>query len=153
MAAPPAPSRRADSTFRTSRLLPFAPEAVFGAFSDADLLARWWGPSGFTNRFERFEFEPGGRWIFVMKSPNGSIHPNESTFREIIAPPRVVIEHLSTPRFILTVTLAPAEAGSRVEWEQEFESAAVAASLKHIVEPANEQNLDRLEAVLGDAGA
>ena len=33
-------------------------------------------------------------------------------------------------------------------WAQEFEDSAVAARIRHIVEPANEQNMDRLQSVL-----
>ncbi len=63
------------------------------------------------------------------------------------------VQHVSQPRFVLTVTLAAHEAGTAVTWAQEFEDSAVAARIRHIVEPANEQNLDRLQSVLagGDA--
>jgi hypothetical protein len=46
------------------------------------------------------------------------------------------------------VTVAAHESGTAITWAQEFEDAAVAARITHIVEPANEQNLDRLLAVL-----
>jgi len=137
-------------TFQTHRVLPHPPERVFEAFARPELLARWWGPSGFTNTFEIFEFRPGGRWKFVMHGPDGSHHPNESVFRDVRAPSTVVIHHVSAPRFVLTVTLAGHEAGTAVTWAQELEDAAVAARVRHIVEPANEQNLDRLTAVLAE---
>jgi hypothetical protein len=35
-----------------------------------------------------------------------------------------------------------------MRWHATFESAEVLAAIKHIVIPANEQNFDRLEAVL-----
>ena len=56
----------------TGRVLSASPRKVFAAFEQPDQLARWWGPEGFTNTFERFEFEPGGRWVFVMHGPNGA---------------------------------------------------------------------------------
>jgi uncharacterized protein YndB with AHSA1/START domain len=59
------------------------PRDVFAAFEQPDRLARWWGPKDFTNTFERFEFTPGGRWVFAMHGPNGASYPNESVFREI----------------------------------------------------------------------
>jgi hypothetical protein len=37
-------------------------------------------------------------------------------------------------------------AGTLVTWEQVFDDPAVANAIRHIVEPANEQNLDRLTA-------
>jgi uncharacterized protein YndB with AHSA1/START domain len=117
---------RNGATFRSHRLLPYQPQSVFEAFARPELLARWWGPAGFTNTFEVFEFRPGGRWAFVM----------------------LVIQHVSRPRYVLTVTLAAHEAGTAIAWAQEFEDGAVAARIRHIVEPANEQNLDRLLSVL-----
>ena len=135
------------TTFRTERVLPHPPQSVFDAFARPELLAVWWGPSGFTNAFEMFEFTPGGRWKYVMHGPNGAQFRNESTFVEL-APSRIVIQHVSPPRYLLTVTLAAHEDGTAIAWNQEFEDDAVAARIRHIVEPANEQNLDRLQSVL-----
>jgi uncharacterized protein YndB with AHSA1/START domain len=97
-----------------------------------------------------FEFRPGGRWKFVMHGPDGSNHPNESVFLKLDAPSTLVIQHVSQPRFVLTVTLAAHERGTAISWAQEFEAGRVAARIRHIVEPANEQNLDRLQSVLSD---
>ena len=83
-----------------------------------------------------------------MHGPDGSNHPNESVFLELHGPSKLVIQHASQPRFVLTVTLAPHAAGTAITWAQEFEDSAVAARVGHIVEPANEQNLDRLLSVL-----
>jgi uncharacterized protein YndB with AHSA1/START domain len=137
-----------DAIFRTRRILPHTPQQVFEAFARPELLARWWGPSGFTNTFEVFEFKPGGRWKFMMHGPNGAQFPNESVFLELDAPSRVVIHHVSSPRYQLTVTLTAHDGGTAITWSQEFEDAAVAARIRHIVEPANEQNLDRLQSLL-----
>jgi uncharacterized protein YndB with AHSA1/START domain len=129
-------------------VVPHQREAVFDAFARQELLTQWWGPSGFTNTFEVFEFRPGGRWKFVMHGPNGSHHPNESAFLELQAPSKVVIHHVSKPRYVLTITMVAHDDGTAITWSQEFEDAAVAARIRHIVEPANEQNLDRLVSVL-----
>ena len=134
--------------FRCHRVLPYPPQRVFEAFAKPELLARWWGPDGFTNTFEVFEFTVGGRWKFVMHGPGGSHHPNESVFLELKAPSAVVIHHVSQPRYVLRVTLATRAGETAIEWTQEFEDAAVADRIRHIVEPANEQNLNRLQSVL-----
>ena len=85
-----------------------------------------------------------------MHGPKGSHNPSESIFREVEAPSRLVIHHLSKPRYLLTITLAAHAGGTAIRWVQEFEDSAVAARVKHIVEPANEQNLDRLQSVLAE---
>lgn len=130
--------------FRTSRHFDVSPEAVFTAIQDPSRLARWWGPDGFTNSFELFEFMPGGRWQFVMHGPNGTNYPNQSEFAEIVPNSLVRIRHLSQPHFVLSVSLSPIGGGTMVSWEQDFVDPTVAENIRHIVEPANEQNLDRL---------
>jgi len=137
-----------DAALRTERSFSVAPREVFAAFEQPDRLAQWWGPSGFTNTFERFEFRPGGRWVFMMHGPNGTDYPNESVFREIQPNTRIVIEHVVKPWFTLTVTLSARGDGTHLTWVQEFESPDVAASLRGLIIPANEQNLDRLQALL-----
>jgi uncharacterized protein YndB with AHSA1/START domain len=134
-------------TFRTSREIAAHPALVFAAFEDSARLQTWWGPAGFTNTFETCQFVPGGKWSYVMHGPNGKGYPNESVFREIEPSRRIVIEHVSLPKYRLTVILEPTDGGGTlVRWEQEFENPQVAAGIEHIVVPANEQNLDRLSA-------
>lgn len=142
------------STFTTSREIPATVEQVFAAIGDPARLARWWGPAGFTNTFSVFEFKPGGRWSFVMHGPNGANYPNDSVFAEITAPTKVVIQHVSEPKFRLTIGLTASATSTVVAWVQAFESAEVARHVESIVVPANEQNLDRLSAeVLRKSGS
>ena len=138
------------TAFTASREIPATMEQVFSALGDPERLARWWGPAGFTNTFELCEFKEGGRWSFVMHGPDGRNYPNESVFAEIEAPNKVVVEHVSEPKFRLTIVLAPSVAGTVVSWSQVFENPEIARAVESIVVPANEQNLDRLTAeVLG----
>ena len=141
------------ATFHTTRVLAHPPARVYAAFADAGQLAAWWGPQGFRNEFEEFHFGRGGRWKFVMIGPDGARHDNLNTFVELQGETRVVIQHESAPRFRLTVELAPDAAGTLLSWTQVFEDPSVAAAVAHIVEPANEQNLDRLGALLDAAAA
>jgi len=134
------------STFSTSREIPAPVPEVFAAISRPERLARWWGPAGFTNTFTVCEFKPGGQWSFIMHGPDGKNYPNESRFAEIDPPTKIAIEHISPPKFRLTIGLAKSEQGTALSWAQAFESAEVAEAVKHIVVPSNEQNLDRLAA-------
>jgi uncharacterized protein YndB with AHSA1/START domain len=134
------------NTFAHTALIPATPAAVFAAFSDPERLARWWGPEGFRNSFDQCEFRPGGAWRFTMHGPDGTDYPNESTFVEVVPNARVVIRHVNAPHFVLTVALQAEGVGTRVQWTQVFDDPAVAQAVRHIVEPANEQNLQRLAA-------
>ena len=132
----------------TERVFSANPRKVFAAFEQPDKIAQWWGPKGFTNTFEQFEFKPGGRWVFVMHGPNGANYANESVFREIQPDTRIVIEHVVQPWFKLTVTLTARGDQTHLAWVQEFESPEVAAKMRPLSGTANEQNLDRLQALL-----
>jgi uncharacterized protein YndB with AHSA1/START domain len=136
--------------FSSSRQIPASPEEIFAAISHPGRLARWWGPAGFSNSFTLCDFKKGGRWLLTMHGPDGANYPNEYVFLEVEEPAKVVVQHVQEPKFRLTIALAPSGAGSSVSWIQDFESAETAERMKHIVVPANEQNLDRLAAeVLG----
>ena len=136
----------ADREFVHSRLIDAPRERVFRAFSDPAHLARWWGPKGFTSTFQEFDFRPGGAWRFVMHGPDGANYPNESVFVEVVAPERVVFEHLSGHHFRMTVTFVPQGTGTLVGWLQVFDTAAERQRIAKFVLEANEQNLDRLAA-------
>lgn len=138
-----------DGVCETRRRVPHTPARILAAFASADLLARWWGPEGFSNTFEVFEFRAGGRWTLVMHGPDGVSYPNQNEF-VAVGPERVVIRHVNAPLFTLTVTLLAAAGGGGTElhWHQAFDDPQLAQRIRHIVAPANEQNLDRLQRVL-----
>src|SRR5688572_7735879 len=106
--------------FETSRKIDAPPSRVFAAFTDTARLAVWWGPAGFTNTFKVCEFRPGGTSSYVMHGPDGKDYRNESVFRDIQPSKKVVIHHVSLPRYLLTITLEPTTSGGTlVRWEQE----------------------------------
>ncbi len=53
--------------------------------------------------------------------------------------------------FTLTVKLDAVADGTQLSWEQVFVDEVTAQAVRHIVETANEQNLDRLTRVLAQA--
>ncbi|MEN9353448.1 MAG: hypothetical protein RL318_773 [Fibrobacterota bacterium] len=134
------------SNFRNERFLEATPAAVFAAHSNPARLARWWGPEGFSNTFDVFEFTPGGKWIFTMHGPDGKDYPNESLFGAIEENARIQINHVCEPRFVLDIRLHPEGTGTRVEWLATFENEAFAKAMESFLMTANEQNLDRLAA-------
>jgi uncharacterized protein YndB with AHSA1/START domain len=140
-------------TFKTSRTFAATPEDVFAAFLTPSRLAKWWGPDGFRNTFETFELKPGGLWRFTMHGPDGANYPNEATFLSVEPARAVVIKHTSAPHFQLTIKLEGTASGTLVTWEQAFESPEISAAITHIVEPANEQNLNRWQAEVAAAAS
>lgn len=139
-----------DRTLQTARTFPYSPQAIYDAFASASALASWWGPEGFTNTFEIFEFKPDGRWIFTMHGPDGASYPNKSYFAVLEPARRIVIRHDCPPFFTLTVELSPVAEGTRLSWEQAFDDAETARAVAARVGTANEENLDRLTRVLNE---
>lgn len=141
-----------DTDIITTRLIPFPRETVFAAIADPEQLARWWGPEGFTNTFSEFDFRSGGSWTYVMHGPNGANYPNESQFEEIEPPARLVLVHLRpVHRFVITMTLDEEDGGTRLTWNMRFEIPPDSQKFREFIANANEQNFDRLEAVLAES--
>ena len=133
----------------STRVLDAPRELVFRAFSDPDHLVHWWGPKGFKNTFHEFDLRPGGFWRFTMHGPAGSDYENKSVFLEIVRPERIVFRHLKpVHEFQMTVLFAEQDGKTHLTWRMLFESAAERDKVEAFVIPANEQNLDRLEAHL-----
>lgn len=144
---------RSDRELATSHVVRAPQAEVFAAFEDPGALARWWGPDGFTNTFHEFDFRPSGPWKLTMHGPDGKDYPNESVFAEIERPRRVVLEHHSTPRFVIEFAFTPILAGTLVELHQTFESVDACRRIAEFVGPANQQLLARLAAVVEDPGS
>jgi len=128
--------------------LPFTPAQVFDAFADVNKITKWWGPDGFSNKTDVFEFRPGGRWVHTMIGPNGEQYPNRSIFIDIEPNHRLVMDHDCAPLYTFTLTLREQDGRTLVCWDQAFENASTLEKLRRIIEPANEQNFNRLEALL-----
>ena len=138
----------ADKQIVSTRVLAAPRERVFRAWTEPDHLTRWWGPKGFTSTFEEFDPRPGGEWRFVLHAPNGADYKNKSVFVEVVKPERIVLQHVSGPRFQVTATFAEEAGKTRLTFRMLFETAAECAKVKVYAVEANEQNFDRLEAQL-----
>lgn len=134
-----------------TRRLPFTQAQVFKAFADPDQLAIWWGPEGFTNRFETFDLRVGGQWLFTMTNDTGRDFANIKEFLEIEAPEKIVFKHLE-PMHDFTMTILTEDTGGQCDltWIMDFVPGSD-AELEPFLHAANEQNFDRLEAHLINA--
>ena len=138
-----------DRAVVTVRVIDAPREVVFNAWADPKQLAQWWGPTGFTNTFHKFDFKPGGTWKVTMHSPDGKDFLNTSVFEIIEKPSRIVFKHLLPMHiFWLTATFENIGHKTKLTFHQLFETAEECERVKKFVEVANEQNLDRLEAVI-----
>lgn len=129
--------------FATSR------EKLFEAWANPDHLKQWWGPKGFSNTFHEFNFRPEGSWIFTMHGPDGKDYYNKSKFIQIDHPDQIIFEHLEPMHwFRVTATFEPMGDKTKLTFAMLFDSVEECEKVKMYVVPSNEENFDRLEAVL-----
>lgn len=73
------------------RIFNAPPELVWKAWTSPELCMRWWGPKGFTSPVCKIDLRVGGEYLNCMRSPEGQDFWSKGSFREIIAPERLVM--------------------------------------------------------------
>jgi uncharacterized protein YndB with AHSA1/START domain len=77
-------------TVRFHRVLRAAPEKVYRAFLDADALAKWLPPNGFTGRVHHLEAKVGGTYRMSFTNfGNGRSHSFGGTYVELVPNERI----------------------------------------------------------------
>lgn len=132
----------------TARVFAAPRERVFAAWTDPEQLLRWWGPNGFTNTFHTFDLKPEGVWDFTMHGL-GQDFNNTCVFKRIEAPGYLEFDHLKEMHlYKAMVTFTEEAGGSRVDWTMRFGTAEELAPIRHFIERANEENMDKLQHLL-----
>ena len=81
----------AETTLSISKTLAAPRERVFNAWTDPKELMRWFGPSEeFTTPIAEIDLRVGGKYRIQMKGPDGEAHTAIGTYREIVAPEKLV---------------------------------------------------------------
>ena len=93
-----------DSEIVNTRIINFPIELVFKAWSEPNHLQHWWGPKGFTNTFNEFDFKVGGKWSFIMHGPDKGNYVNEVEFIKIEKPNLIAWKRHSKPLFQILAT-------------------------------------------------
>lgn len=65
-------------------------ELVFQAYTDPDLIPRWWGPRDMKTTVEKMDVRPGGEYRFVHHASDGSEYAFRGEYREVSPPERLV---------------------------------------------------------------
>jgi uncharacterized protein YndB with AHSA1/START domain len=92
----PAKDPRTEVTL--TRIFDAPREVVWKAWTDPTLLARWWGPKGFTNPVCEADMRVGGKILIHMQAPDGTVHPMKGTFDEIAEPECLVFRAVPVDR-------------------------------------------------------
>lgn len=59
---------------------------VWEAYTNNEMLDRWWAPKPWKAETKSMEFSQGGRWLYAMVGPNGEKHWSVANFVKIEEP-------------------------------------------------------------------
>ena len=76
--------------FVISRVFDAPRELVWKCFTDPKRMQQWWGPKGVTIEKSDMDLRPGGRYLYAMRTADGSIMWGKMMYREITPPSRLV---------------------------------------------------------------
>jgi uncharacterized protein YndB with AHSA1/START domain len=113
------------NTIRLHRVLRAAPERVYRAFLDADAMAKWLPPNGFTGKVHQLEARVGGTYRMSFTNfTNGQSHAFGGTFLELVPNERLrYTDRFDDPNLAgemqTTVTLKEVSVGTEVTIVQE----------------------------------
>lgn len=140
-----------DREIVSSRVIQTAQEKVFRAWTDPDILQKWWGPAGFTNTFYEFDLRPGGKWLFTMHGPEAGNYQNECEFLTIEEPSLIAWIRISNPVFRVVTTFEALSANStQLVFRMQFETKEECDKIRKFAPDKNEENFDKLEAILAE---
>jgi uncharacterized protein YndB with AHSA1/START domain len=144
-----------DTTIRQRRSFRAAPELVFDAHTVPALLARWYGPPGWTLSLCEIDLRAGGKFRFVSRQPGGREIGQYGIYREVARPARIVNtenwEDWNPGEVLVTTTFEPEGGGTLVTVTTAFPSKDIRDQLIAAgMTDGAEASYARLDAVLAD---
>ena len=74
-----------------TRLIDAPREKLFRAWTEPELLKRWFAPKPWTITRAEIDLRPGGASLIVMRSPEGEEFPNPGVVLEVVKNERIVM--------------------------------------------------------------
>lgn len=98
-----------------TRLIPAPAAALYRAWTEPDLLKRWFAPKPFTVALAETDPRPGGTTRIVLRGPDGTEYPSTGVYLELVENARIVFtdayvrawEPSAKPFFTGIITFAP----------------------------------------------
>lgn len=81
---PQAKGKAKESELVLARVFDAPRERVWKAWTEPEAFMRWWGPKGYTAPFCKIDLRVGGKFLFCMRSPEGTDYWATGTYREIV---------------------------------------------------------------------
>ncbi|ACS42098.1 MULTISPECIES: SRPBCC family protein [Methylorubrum] len=67
-----------------TRLIPAPRRALWRAWTEPELVKRWFAPKPYTTPVVELDLRPGGSNLIVMRSPDGQDLPNRGVYLEVV---------------------------------------------------------------------
>jgi uncharacterized glyoxalase superfamily protein PhnB/uncharacterized protein YndB with AHSA1/START domain len=115
-------SNTVDREIRLTRLVDAPVKLVWEVWTNPEHIKEWWGPSGFTNTITKMDVQENGEWDSIMHGPDGTDYKNRSIFREIVKHKKIVYEHISSPKYLATISFQARGKKTLIDWQMVFES-------------------------------
>ena len=139
-----------ENTVRLHRVLATRPEKVYRAFIEADALAKWLPPSGFTCTVDKFDAKVGGTFHMAFRNfTTGSSHSFGGEYLELVPGERIrYTDRFDDPNLpgtmTVTVTLKPVLVGTEIHIEQSGIPAAIPVEACYLGWQESLEQLSRL---------
>ena len=82
-------STPSDREIRMEREFDAPRELVYRAFTDPELVPRWWGFRTSSTVIDKMDVRPGGAWRFISITEDGNEHAFRGEYREVVPPERI----------------------------------------------------------------
>jgi uncharacterized protein YndB with AHSA1/START domain len=82
-----------DQELFITRIFDAPHDSVWKAWTDPDLMKRWWGPKGFTSPYCKIDLRVGGKFLYCMRSPEGKDYWSTGIYSEIVLQGRIVFSN------------------------------------------------------------
>ncbi|WP_437813975.1 SRPBCC family protein [Sorangium sp. So ce1078] len=90
MTTTPEAAPTSDRELVLTRIIDAPREKVFRAWTDPELLKKWFAPHPFTTPVAELDVRPGGANLIVMRDPQGNEYPNRGIYLEVVENERLV---------------------------------------------------------------
>lgn len=143
-----------------TRTIDASRETVWGAWTDPERVAEWWGPQGFTVPNCEVDARPGGAFSIDMQAPDGTVYPDKGVFHEVVEPERLVFtsrafeDEDGTHQLEVRNTVTLKADGGRTHLTLEAEVVSATPAVKEALsgmEIGWSQSLEKLEEYLDDS--
>jgi uncharacterized protein YndB with AHSA1/START domain len=80
---------------------------VFKAFTDPNLVPKWWGPNTTSTTVDKMDARPGGSWRYINRNTDGEDNCFHGVYHDVLAPERLIytFEWEGLPGHVLLETL------------------------------------------------